>query len=158
MKKFDYIFAFLSLGFVAFCFSLGWSDIHQHKEVIHDTITIVDTFIAPKPARELIIRRDTVPSADLNDTSEITIIHDTIDNTLKADVPILQRVYEDSTYRAVVSGYHVSLDTMEVKHMLIKEYVKSKKNWFSVGVGAGYDIINHRPCLMIGGNVNLINF
>jgi hypothetical protein len=77
-------------------------------------------------------------------------------------IPITQKVYEDSTYRAVISGYNVSLDEMLVfpkrEVLTIRSQTKSKR--WSVGVQAGYGITpaGFQPYLGVGITCNLFSF
>lgn len=98
-----------------------------------DTITIRDTITRPNPK----------PAENKPD-----IRHDTIRlrDTIPVPVPIEQKVYADSDYRAVVSGWHASLDTISVypKTIVITETAPVKipappKRW-GLGVTAGYGV------------------
>lgn len=77
-------------------------------------------------------------------------------------IPITQTVYEDSTYRAVISGYNVSLDEMLVfpkrEVLTIRPHAKPKR--WSVGVQAGYGITpaGFQPYLGVGITCNLFSF
>lgn len=97
--------------------------------VQRDTITVRDTLrdIVPVPVKERIIRVDTVrleitPGA--TDAKPIDTVRG--DDTIEAseeprigqggtvEIPISQRVYATEFYRAVVSGWRPSLDSIEV--------------------------------------------
>ena len=74
---------------------------------VYDTIRIVE----PVPVKEEVVRYDTV-------------YLQTIDTIVKMDsieviVPITQRVYEDSLYKAWVSGYRPRLDSLEVYRRIV---------------------------------------
>ena len=74
---------------------------------IRDTLTVVDTAYIDRPVPKYVsvIKRDTVK------LRYFEIRHDTV----LAEVPIERRVYqEDSVFRAVVSGFRASLDTLIV--------------------------------------------
>lgn len=125
-----------------------------------DTLIVYDTIAKPMLQYCYTSRLDTVY---LNDTikSEIKVLHDTINNNVFVEVPIATQVYEDSTYRAVVSGYHASLDSMTVKskvisNTIIKTEYKSSK--FGIGLHAGYDIIQRSPSISLGVNYNIFSF
>lgn len=78
-------------------------------------------------------------------------------------VPITQKVYEDSTYRAYVSGFNASLDSIFVyrrtEYITNTRVVKSKPKRFSIGVQAGYGITpkGFQPYVGVGVSVNLFN-
>lgn len=103
--------------------------------VINDTVQVTktDTIWREKPVfvASSVIRNDTVRLATLER------------DTVFVDVPIERRVYEeDSLYRAVVSGWHPSLDTLMVypktTTITIREKVPvpDRRRW-GIGIQAG---------------------
>lgn len=56
-------------------------------------------------------------------------------------IPITQKVYADNTYRAVVSGYGVCLDTMFVYPRTEIVTIRQKPKRWSIGVQAGYGVM-----------------
>lgn len=113
-----------------------------------DTVFKTDTLKYDKP----------VPVDNFN----IKVIHDTLpavvsgDNSLIAgdsvvvEVPITAKVYEDSTYKAFLSGYRASLDSIWVfpttKTITTVREVFKKPKRFSLGIqgGLGYGIISKK--------------
>ena len=72
-------------------------------------------------------------------------------------LPRETKTYEDSTYRAVVSGYKPSLDTLMVypkTTYIVTEKVREieKKQRFNIGlqVGSGYGIFTKQPDVYVG--------
>ncbi len=104
-----------------------------------DTVTVVETLRITEPmvVESVLVRTKVVRvPVTLTDT---TVIHDSVEVAL----PITQKTYADSTYKAWVSGYEPSLDSIEVypKTTTItieRTYVKQKK--WGVGVQGGYGI------------------
>lgn len=130
----------------------------------HDTIKI-DT---PTPTQSVIIRRDTV--------SLPVVIHDTIrhdmpsacagdmpfvDSTL-VEIPITQRIYEGDGYRAWVSGYRPSLDSLWMEHTKVTQSITTslKPRRWGVSISAGAAITTHglEPYIGIGISCNLVTF
>lgn len=126
-----------------------------------DTLVVVDTVTITKP--EYIVRRvvDSIPFYVI-DTLKV---HD----TTVVYLPREEKVYEDSTYRAVVSGFEPSLDTIAVypkttviTQTEVKE-VQMQPKW-SIGVQGGVGVmVNDKgfhagPYIGIGIQYNLINF
>ena len=98
-------------------------------------------------------------SAKLSDVSEI--ISET-DSTY--EVPITQKVYEDSLYTAYVSGFHASLDSITVRNRIVTNTIRetitktvTKKRLFGFGVQAGYYLTpaGLQPGIGIGVHINL---
>ena len=84
-------------------------------------------------------------------------------DSLEVIIPIERKVYQDSNYRAVVSGYDVSLDTIEVyaRHEIttIRHTVTRNRRWgIGVTVGYGYTPKGFQPYAGIGITCNLFSF
>lgn len=79
-------------------------------------------------------------------------------DSVEVELPITQKVYGDSTYRAWVSGYRPSLDSIEVYRKTItieRTLVQKPKRW-SIGVtgGYGYGLLHGRPDVFVGIGVS----
>lgn len=149
--------AVLCIGFLAGWFSRVPARVEDFIEKV-DTLVVRDTIMRDRPVfvDRYLVRTDTVKLA----------VHDTtlrVDSVL-VDVPIERRIYEeDSLYRAVVSGYRPSLDSLLVYRTTteITKFVPVpvKKRW-GVGIQAGYGFSQKgiSPYVGIGISYNLINF
>lgn len=116
-----------------------------------DTITIIKrdtiTIISPQPViqyRDKIVR-DTLYSID-----SIPVL---------VDLPIETKVYADSSYRAVVSGYKAELDSIYIfnKNQIqtINKITYKTKKWnVSPSVGIGYGILNRKIDMYVGFSIN----
>lgn len=149
--------AVLCIGFLAGWFSRVPARVEDFIEKV-DTLVVRDTIMRDRPVfvDRYLVRTDTVKLA----------LHDTtlrVDSVL-VDVPIERRIYEeDSLYRAVVSGYRPSLDSLLVYRTTteITKFVPVpvKKRW-GVGIQAGYGFSQKgiSPYVGVGISYNLINF
>ncbi len=133
--------------------------------VFADTIsvTIYDTITCDKPVPRDSVVVSYVVEKLVIDNGECTIDNDS-DSAL-VSVPITSKVYEDSLYRAVVSGYRASLDEITVypRMDIVTITEKPKRKRWGVGVQVGYGMtLNGRPQLSpyagIGVSYNLFNF
>ena len=98
-----------------------------------DTLVIRDTVRVetPKPIKETIIRFDTLT---LTDTLRLS-------DTVYVEIPVTSKVYEDSLYKAWVSGYKARLDSIEVYpvHTIETVYVPQvKRTRWGIGLQAGF--------------------
>ena len=159
-----FLVAFILLWSLAvFYAGRNWAikrDISGYAERV-DTLVIRDTIVQEKPVYRTIsrVRTEYVPVCD-------TI---RIQDTLFVPVPIENKVYEDSLYRAEVSGYRASLDRIEIYQQeriitqTIPVQVKERKRW-GIGVQAGYGVStpNGKPVLSpyigIGVSYDLIRW
>ena len=149
--------ALLTAGciFAAFAFGVNYGEKRaecDYKERV-DTLLVFDTITRVKPvyiASAPEIRTDT-----LN-------LHDTI----AVPVPIERRVYADSNYRAVVSGWHPSLDSISVypatKNITIeRERVEKERSRWGLGIQAGAGLSANGvagPYVGVGVQYNLFSW
>lgn len=120
-------------------------------------------------------REPSVPKADVRvfSPSEMDSIMGTdarnggkigVSDTVWATVPRTQKRYEDSTYRAWVSGYEPRLDSIEVyrKTVTIVKREKSggKRKSFCLGLtgGVGYGVFTRKPDAWVGVGVAWMPF
>ena len=81
------------------------------------------------------------------------------------EVPITQKVYEDSLYTAYVSGFHASLDSITVRNRIVTNTIRetvtktvTKKKLFGFGVQAGYYLTpaGLQPGIGLGVHINIL--
>lgn len=109
------------------------------KTVVDTTyVTVVDTVnvIQPILRDSVVVRYETIP----------VIVPDTVVDTVYYQIPIEQKVYEDSLYKAWVSGYHPKLDSINIYRKTVYQTIertttvyKKDKKW-GIGLQAGYGI------------------
>ena len=112
-------------------------DTPQPREVVRvDTLTVYDTIVRERPVsvEKYIFRTDTVRL--------VTVERDTV----AAEIPIERKVYaEDSLYRAVVTGYRASLDSLVVwprtTTITIDRTVREQAPRWSFGVTTGPSVL-----------------
>ncbi len=146
-----------------------------NTDVVRDTITVVDTIRYHLPiardsvvVRYNVVRLSVAPDTNvackkqLPDSEYITVQNDFLCKQDSADVeiPITQTVYEDSTYRAYVSGFNARLDSLiqfsrnDIITVNRKES-KPQRKW-NVGIQAGYGITPKGLQPYVGGGVTFI--
>lgn len=110
----------------------------SEPQVIRDTVsyTYYDTLTIEKPVFRYSYIHDTIR------TYFQTVYHDTV----QVEVPIERKAYfEDSLYRAVVSGWHPSLDSLwiypKTTEITITNTVKIPPPKWSLGVTAGPSLL-----------------
>ena len=149
--------ALLTAGciFAAFAFGVNYGEKRAERnykprvivEYRRDTITRVKpVYIASTP----IVRYDTLRLRD----------------TIALPVPIERRVYADSNYRAVVSGWHPSLDSVSVYPetriiTIERERVDKERSRWGLGIQAGAGLSANGvavPYVGIGVQYNLFSW
>lgn len=113
MKKWIMILALFACAFLAGLLVGGRRGSVPDVVVERDTTIVHDTDFVDRPVPVYItqVRTDTVRLA-LVDTSHTLVVKD----SAEVEVPITRKVYEDSTYRAVVSGFRANLDSLWIYH------------------------------------------
>lgn len=107
-------------------------------DTIRDTVTVRE----PVFVTETAVRTDTVwlPVVRTR-TDTVLLTSDGPKDSAWAVVPITQKVYADSTYRAWVSGYNPRLDSIQVYRQTIvttETETVVRKRRIGIGVQAGY--------------------
>lgn len=156
------VLGILLIAGVAFGIGLGYgrgtARMPVRLSVVNDTVQVTktDTIWREKPVSvaSSVIRHDTVRLATLER------------DTVYVDVPIERRVYEeDSLYRAVVSGWHPSLDTLMVypttTTITIREkvHIPDRRRWgIGIQAGAGATRNGLTPYVGVGVSYNLLTW
>lgn len=117
-----------------------WNTRPIETQVVERIDTITIKVVEEKVVYRDVVRKDTVYVAVANTTDT----PDTKEDSVNVVIPIERKVYADSLYRAVVSGYKPSLDSMTVypRTTIVKTTIEQPRSpfAFSVGVQMGYGI------------------
>lgn len=121
-----------------------------------DTLWKHDTLMIAQPVyiKERVVDTMLIPVVDTIHTRDSVFI----------SVPREERIYEDSTYRAVVSGYRPSLDSIYIfKETAIVEIpvIKTVTKRWGIGVQGGVTYLpktGFTPYVGLGVSYNLLNF
>lgn len=123
-------------------------------ETVSDTtrFTVIDTVVYryPIPVDSIVVRYVTanLPIAeDGNKACQNILTNGNIDvenipDSVNVIIPISQNVYEDSTYKAWISGYHTTIDSIYVfpRNEVITIITTPKKKRWHIGSSVGYGI------------------
>lgn len=151
----------IALALIAAAFLLGRRSVKPEIVKIHRTDTVVvrdtvrETVLVPKV--RYLTRVDTVLLPVPGDTVEVPVL-----------VPISRNVYEGEDYRAVVSGFRASLDTLDIfrktqtvtNTVVQRVEVPGKPKRWGIGVSAGYALTPQgvKPCIGAGISYSFITF
>lgn len=171
----------MALILCAACFYLGRNCqsgcvIPSSEPVVVDSTTSETTIpdMAPAIRDSVVVRYQyeiipVTPPPEKNDTTQTVNLPppDTLLITERGDsaeviIPITQKVYETEDYRAYISGYRATMDSIFIRQrtntIRIREPTKTKR--FSIGLQVGYGITpkGFQPYAGIGVSVNLGSF
>lgn len=112
------------------------------SEKVCDTtkVTVVDSVKKsfPVPVDSFVIRYITKSLPIASDSATKQFVSDSV----KVQIPISQKVYEDTLYRAYISGYEPNLDSITIKQKTtyITHTIRDKESRFRIGLQAGYGL------------------
>lgn len=151
----------IALALIAVAFLLGRRSMKPEIVKIHRTDTVVvrdtvrETVLVPKI--RYLTRVDTVLLLVPGDTVKVPVL-----------VPISRKVYEGEDYRAVVSGFRASLDTLDIfrktqtvtNTVVQRVEVPGKPKRWGIGVSAGYALTPQgmKPYIGAGVQYNFLSW
>jgi len=123
------------------------------RDTIHDSV--------PKLVYRNVVRYVKETPISLHDTVYVSKNEENLYLTDSGEVvvPITRKVYtDDSTYRAVISGYKASLDEIETyreRQVITNTVTHYKVKRWNVGVtgGIGYGLMTRKPDVFVGVGV-----
>lgn len=182
MKKLRKFFVYALVG-VLVC--LNVYQCHRAREtlktggcgVFTDTLTVIDTipYYKPVPRDSVVIRyiTETLPAvsphedrptgqgqnSEQSDSTEVTV-PSVPDDSVKVQIPITQKRYETDRYRAYVSGYRPSLDSLFIFPERQVVRIREKPRRWHVGVQAGYGVTpaGFQPYIGVGVSYDFLSF
>lgn len=118
--------------FTGYHYKNGKMPVESTTEIVYDTIN----YYSPVPKDSLVIHYETRKLPTAGKEKQPTT------DSVEVEIPIVQNVYEDSTYKAWVSGYDVRLDSVRIinKTEIITNTIKQKKKPWGIGIGVGYGV------------------
>lgn len=135
---------------VLICFRCCPNEKKEEPIQIKDTISItkIDTITIIKP-QPIVEYRDRIIKDTLYNTDSVPVL---------VDIPIETKVYADSNYRAVISGYRPQLDTISIFNKNQIQYInkityKTKRINFSPSIGFGYGMFNRKFDMYVGFSI-----
>lgn len=153
MKKLPWILVIL----LAVACAVVWFRPHEplSADMRPDTTDYVDTipFYYPVPKDSLVIRYKTVKLPMKKDTCTAKGDTCTVSvDSVEVEIPIASKEYEDSLYHLWVSGYNVSLDSINVYSRIreIKIPVPAKKKRWGLACKQDMDSILAKVVFMLG--------
>ena len=155
------VIAVIALALIAVAFLLGRRSVKPEIVEIHrtDTMwmrdTVRETVLVPEV--RYLTRVDTVLLKVPGDAVKVPVL-----------VPISRKVYEGEDYRAVVSGFRASLDTLDIfrktqtvtNTVVQRVEVPGKPKRWGIGVSAGYALTPQgmTPYIGLGVQYDLISW
>lgn len=155
------VIAVIALALIAVAFLLGRRSVKPEIVEIHrtDTMwmrdTVRETVLVPEV--RYLTRVDTVLLLVPGDTVKVPVL-----------VPISRKVYEGEDYRAVVSGFRASLDTLDIfrktqtvtNTVVQRVEVPGKPKRWGIGVSAGYALTPQgmKPYIGAGVQYNFLSW
>ena len=141
MRKWE-ILAWIIVGLLAVVALWGWLRPPEATEGSTETVVVYDTIPYYKPVlKDSVIKKYItvkLPVAEPQDSvieREDSIV---TQDSVKVQIPISQKVYQDSLYKAYISGYRAELDSIFIYQKETTITIKPKPKRWHIGLGAGY--------------------
>lgn len=119
---------------------LEYSSIRSEKVCDTTKVTVVDSVKKSFPVSvdSFVVRYITKSLPIASDSATKQFVSDSV----KVQIPISQKVYEDTLYRAYISGYEPNLDSITIKQRTtyITHTIRDKESRFRIGLQAGYGL------------------
>lgn len=150
-----------------------WMSRMSGEAVVCDTTTVYDTIrvYKPVPRDSVVIRyitevvkvtreEEETPVAEEAEPAPVITVDVTSADSVRVSVPITQKVYETEDYRAYVSGYQPSLDSLLFLRPTQIVRIKEKPKRWGIGVQVGYGFTPQgaQPYIGVGISYNLFRF
>jgi hypothetical protein len=169
------ILLYLGCAVIGALICLGTTKSCSHTTADRDAMQVIDSIVyvdtvkyfqpIPKDSVVLCYKVVKLPVADTTAVSDVEYVSASVDETADSAsviIPITQKVYEDSLYRAYVSGYDVALDSIFInsRTTVLTVTNKAKQKRFHIGVTAGYGLTpqGFQPYLGLGLSYSLFSF
>lgn len=128
--------------------------------VYTDTLTVYDTipYYKPVPRDSVVVRYVTEKLPAVPKSTDLVK-----NDSVEVQIPITKTTYETDTYRAVISGYRATLDTLLFFQPTKVIQVRQKPKRWSIGILAGYGVTmtqqpKFAPYIGVGVSYNLFSF
>lgn len=159
----------LGILIAATVFFISWclfTDIQKIREIrdIREEIRVIDTLIQTRT--DTVIYNVPVPYYIEKNNNDTILVETTTHDTVSVPLPKIIKQYQDSTYKATVSGYYdVNLDSIQTykqtQTIKITEQITKYKNpkfVFGPAISVGYDPIKKQcsPTIGISLTYNLL--
>lgn len=131
---------------------LGTETIYQTVSPA-DTVTIPDTIYVANPAPTL-IRKRTYRTETLAVAKQEKLKNDSVQqiDSIAVRIPIDTIVYDNRDFRAVISGFHATLDSLQIYNTekIITRNLKPKRWAISCGIGLTAGAGGVKPGVYVG--------
>ncbi len=133
------------------------------ESIVTDTVIVFDTCIVKirTPTESANVRYITrhLPVLESPDS-----VYPTPTDSATVELPVTRKIYEDSLYRAVISGYEPSLDSLTifppVRTVQKSHFVSAQDSRWGIGITAGASLTpgGFHPSVSIGVTYRLVTF
>ena len=135
------------------------------ESVRRDTVTVIDTVVHREPVAKdsavvrYVTRTVPVVTQSYRAPRDTASVKNGSSDSATVMLPITQKMYSDTDYRAWVSGYEPRLDSIKVfpRTVTVRETIYKPPSRFSIGLQGGYGITPKglQPYIGVGVNVRI---
>lgn len=157
MKCLLYILTGMAIGLVI-------STIHR-KQLLHETGILYDTVVYMDTVRVDPVVRDSVVVRYIEERMQVACrrtdsacTDSYAADSVTVNVPVVQKVYSDGLYRAYVSGYRPSLDSLVICSPVKSVTIREKPKRWGIGPYVGVDAFGRGVSVGVSIQYSLVRF
>ena len=157
MKAVLYIIIGIAIGIIAGAIPRGQPD--SCRAVVYDTVVYMDTVRVDPVVRDSVVIRyieERLPVAT-GDTDTINAGLYVMDS-VTVKMPVVQKVYSNDLYRAYISGYRPSLDSLYIYSPGREVMIRGKPKRWGIGPYVGVDASGRGVSVGVSLHYSLVRF
>lgn len=157
MKSVLYIIIGIAIGLIAGSIPRGRPG--DNPSIIYDTVVYMDTVRVDPVVRDSVVIRyieERLPIAEADtDTIETGLY---AMDSVSVTIPIIQKVYSHDLYRAYISGYRPSLDSLYIYSPVREVMIRGKPKRWGIGPYVGVDASGRGVSVGVSLQYSLVRF
>lgn len=157
MKNILYIIIGVAIGLVVSTIPRRQSP--RADGILYDTVVYMDTVRADPIVRDSVVVRyieERMPVSEGKSDSLRHVSYAT--DSVTVTIPVIQKVYSNDLYRAFVSGYRPSLDSLYIYIPVREVMIRGKPKRWGIGPYVGVDALGRGVSVGVSIHYSLVRF
>ena len=131
----------------------------NEADVLYDTIVYMDTVRVAPIVRDSVVVRYIEERMPVSEDRSDSLRHESYaTDSVTVAVPIVQKVYSNDLYRAYVSGYRPSLDSLYIYCPVRDVMIRGKPKRWGIGPYVGVDVLGRGMSVGVSLQYSLVRF
>ena len=131
----------------------------NEADVLYDTVVYMDTVRVAPIVRDSVVVRYIEERMPVSEGRSDSLRHESYaTDSVTVTVPIVQKVYSNDLYRAYVSGYRPSLDSLYIYSPVREVMIRGKPKRWGIGPYVGVDALGRGVSVGVSLQYSLVRF